>query len=271
MTNLSQEGWIRVKERVRAELGDDIYASWFERLNLEDVTNSAGPDGAGYTAHLSVPTRFLKSWIQSHYGEHVLAALQAESPAVIAYKLDVRSGILRDDSKRQEPAAPGPSASCKQAERVPVPLVAPVSALSRTLRGSRLDPRLTFDTFMVGRSNTLAHAAAKREIRDFLRGSLEPRRVKIDDIQQAVARRYNCTRADLLSPQRTHDIVRPRQIAMYLAKHLTLQSLPEIGRRFGGRDHTTILHAVRKIEDLVKSDPALAREIEELKREIKQA
>ncbi len=61
-------------------------------------------------------------------------------------------------------------------------------------------------------------------------------------------------------------MVRPRQIAMYLAKSLTLRSLPEIGRRFGGRDHTTVLHAVRKIEGMVMKDQELATEIDHLKR-----
>jgi chromosomal replication initiator protein len=61
-------------------------------------------------------------------------------------------------------------------------------------------------------------------------------------------------------------VVRPRQIAMYLAKSLTLRSLPEIGRRFGGRDHTTVLHAVRKIEGMVGKDTELAGEIDHLKR-----
>ena len=70
----------------------------------------------------------------------------------------------------------------------------------------------------------------------------------------------------LLSSRRTANVVRPRQIAMYLAKTLTLRSLPEIGRRFGGRDHTTVLHAVRKIESLVGNDNVLAEEIELLKR-----
>jgi chromosomal replication initiator protein len=69
-----------------------------------------------------------------------------------------------------------------------------------------------------------------------------------------------------LSSRRTANVVRPRQIAMYLAKVLTLRSLPEIGRRFGGRDHTTVLHAVRKIEGLVNGDRGLADEIEVLKR-----
>ena len=91
---------------------------------------------------------------------------------------------------------------------------------------------------------------AEREVRDLIRPQ-EPKRVKIEDIQRVVARQYNVSRADLLSSRRTANVVRPRQIAMYLAKTLTLRSLPEIGRRFGGRDHTTVLHAVRKIEGLV--------------------
>jgi chromosomal replication initiator protein len=85
-----------------------------------------------------------------------------------------------------------------------------------------------------------------------------------------VARQYNVSRADLLSSRRTANVVRPRQVAMYLAKTLTLRSLPEIGRRFGGRDHTTVLHAVRKIENLVSTDSALADEIELLKRQLQE-
>ena len=92
---------------------------------------------------------------------------------------------------------------------------------------------------------------AEREVRDLIRPQ-EPKRVKIEDIQRIVARQYNVSRADLLSSRRTANVVRPRQVAMYLAKTLTLRSLPEIGRRFGGRDHTTVLHAVRKIENLVE-------------------
>ncbi len=102
---------------------------------------------------------------------------------------------------------------------------------------------------------------AEREVRDLIRPQ-EPKRVKIEDIQRVVARQYNVSRADLLSSRRTANVVRPRQVAMYLAKTLTLRSLPEIGRRFGGRDHTTVLHAVRKIETLVNTDTALAEEIE---------
>jgi chromosomal replication initiator protein len=98
----------------------------------------------------------------------------------------------------------------------------------------------------------------------------EARKVRIEDIQKVVARHFEVTRNDLLSNRRTRVIVRPRQIAMYLSKQLTPRSLPEIGRRFGGRDHTTVLHAVRKIEALAAEDPKLAQEIELLKRLIEE-
>jgi chromosomal replication initiator protein len=106
---------------------------------------------------------------------------------------------------------------------------------------------------------------AEAAIRDLIR-TREPKRVKIEDIQKLVASHYNVSRADILSSRRTANVVRPRQIAMYLAKMLTLRSLPEIGRRFGGRDHTTVLHAVRKIEDLAGRDGMLLDEIDLLKR-----
>ena len=108
---------------------------------------------------------------------------------------------------------------------------------------------------------------AEREMRDLIRPA-EPKRVRIEDIQRIVARQYNVSRADLLSSRRTANVVRPRQVAMYLAKVLTLRSLPEIGRRFGGRDHTTVLHAVRKIENLAGNDSVFAEEIEGLKRQL---
>jgi hypothetical protein len=82
----------------------------------------------------------------------------------------------------------------------------------------------------------------------------EPRKLRVEHIQRAVALHYKIERDDLLSHRRTAPVMLPRQVAMYLAKRLTLKSLPEIGRRFGGRDHTTILHAVRKIGGLVKRD-----------------
>ncbi|MCY0093129.1 chromosomal replication initiator protein DnaA [Hoeflea ulvae] len=94
----------------------------------------------------------------------------------------------------------------------------------------------------------------------------EPKRVRIEDIQRVVSRHYNVSRQELVSDRRTRVIVKPRQIAMYLAKTMTPRSFPEIGRRFGGRDHTTVLHAVRKIEGLITADTKLGHEIELLKR-----
>ena len=94
----------------------------------------------------------------------------------------------------------------------------------------------------------------------------EPRRVRIDDILRTVSNHFNVSRSDILSARRTASVVKPRQIAMYLSKVMTLRSLPDIGRRFGGRDHTTVLHAVRKIEGLIEKDGALREEIAHLRR-----
>lgn len=463
------ECWIRVKTRLRTEVGDDIFLSWFASMDLDGVE--------GDTARLSVPTRFLKSWIHSHYLDRVLACWQAEQPSVRRVDLMVRSTLRCSAAKAKPEAAVEPAREARAAIKDNArPSAAPVAGAHETLGGSPLDPRLTFETFAVGRSNTLAHAAAEqvatarrrdpvmfnplyvhagvglgkthllqaitwagnaagerkvlyltaekfmygfvsalksqtalafkealrgidvlviddlqflqgkstqaefchtlnalidagrqvviaadrppadlenvddrvrsrlagglvvemasldenlrleilksrataarqhhpgfdvpapvlafiartlthngrdlegalnrllahnklnghpvtmemaeRAVRDLIRPQ-EPKRVKIEDIQRTVARQYNVSRSDLLSSRRTANVVRPRQIAMYLAKTLTLRSLPEIGRRFGGRDHTTVLHAVRKIEGLVDSDAALAEEIDLLKR-----
>jgi chromosomal replication initiator protein len=471
-----QECWRNVKERLRTEVGDDIFASWFARIELE------GTDAQ--TVRLSVPTRFLKSWIQSHYGERVLMCWQAAVPSIRRIDLTVRSPVIRCNSTPAKAAEPTPPAREGRDMKINGTEArghaAPLTACQEAHGGSPLDPRLSFDTFVVGRSNTLAHAAAKqvavarrgdqvmfnplyihagvglgkthllqaiawtgntqpdrkvlyltaekfmygfvsalrsqtaiafkealrgidvlviddlqflqgkstqaefshtlnslidggrqvviaadrppldlesldervrsrlagglvvemgslgeelrleilisrialarlhhpgfdvpapvlayiaksvthngrdlegalnrllahskltgqpvtmdlaeREIRDLIRPQ-EPKRVKIEDIQRIVARHYNVSRGDLLSSRRTANVVRPRQVAMYLAKTLTLRSLPEIGRRFGGRDHTTVLHAVRKIENLVGNDTSLAEEIESLKRQLQE-
>jgi chromosomal replication initiator protein len=455
-------------------VGEDIYSSWFARMDLEGVQDES--------VRLSVPTRFLKSWIQAHYAERVLTCWQAEMPEVHRIDLMVRSA-MRAAAPAKETAAPLEARRADRSDnRGPAELRAtvPVSASHDALGGSPLDPRLTFASFVVGRSNTLAHAAARqvaegrrgdpvmfnplyihagvglgkthllqavtwagnsgnerkvlyltaekfmygfvaalktqtalafkealrgidvlviddlqflqgkstqaefchtlnalidagrqvviaadrppsdleslddrvrsrlagglvvemaslgeelrlgilksrvaaarahhatfdvpdqvldylartithngrdlegainrllahsklnaqpvtlemaeREVRDLIRPQ-EPKRIKIEDIQRVVARQYNVSRADLLSSRRTANVVRPRQVAMYLAKTLTLRSLPEIGRRFGGRDHTTVLHAVRKIEALVTRDTALSEEVESLKRQLQE-
>ena len=472
--------WGRVKRRLRAELGEDVFASWFARLELEEVS--------GGVARLTVPTRFLKSWIESHYLDRVLTTFRAEAESVGRIEVGVRgpSAPSRPVANAGKPSpTSGPltrlhATATPAALQGPGPMVETEIAVPRgesaavDLNGAPLDARLTFASFVVGRSNALAHAAAERiarndgeaalynplyvhagvglgkthllhaaghaaresgrrviyltadrfmygfvnalktqsalafkeklraidllilddvqfiqgksiqtefghtlnalidsgrqvvvasdrppteletldeRVRSRLAGGLvveigtldeglrtsilsarlaavrqshpnfevspavsayvaraitangrdlegavnrllahatltgapvtvetaesairdlvknrEPKRVKIEDIQKLVASRYNVSRSDILSERRTAAVVKPRQIAMYLSKLLTLRSLPEIGRRFGGRDHTTVLHAVRKIEKQIGEDAVLGDEVELLKR-----
>jgi chromosomal replication initiator protein len=106
---------------------------------------------------------------------------------------------------------------------------------------------------------------AETVVRDLVQG-IEPRRIKIEDILRIISRHFGVSKGDLLSQRRHRSVVWPRQIGMYLAKQLTARSLPEIGRRFGNRDHTTVLHAIRKIENEISGNPRLRDEIDELKK-----
>ncbi|MEJ0049624.1 MAG: chromosomal replication initiator protein DnaA [Methylovirgula sp.] len=481
----TKESWAAICRRLKAELGEATYSSWFLRLELTQI--------GGDVAYLSVPTKFLKMWIQTHYSVRILAAVGGEYPAVKHIVVNVRSSTRApiathaqarlDQEEFHESAAPFDAAHPRGygEPRAAAPHSKDMKTSARTqsetetLGGSPLDRRLNFSTFIVGRSNQLAYAsaqdvasaapgdavrfnplyihasvglgkthllqatahaaaaqrrrviyltaekfmhsfasaleastaisfkeklraidvliiddvqflrgksiqqefchilnalidagrqiiiaadrppgelealeervrsrlagglcvemgaldeqlrlkmlearvaaakllhpqfelspavlayvasviqtngrdldgavnrlvahaslnraqlsleAAERAIQDLIRAR-EPKRVKIEDIQKLVASHYNVSKADILSARRTANVVRPRQIAMFLAKTLTPRSLPEIGRRFGGRDHTTVLHAVRKIEGLVGTDGRLSEEIELLKR-----
>jgi chromosomal replication initiator protein len=115
---------------------------------------------------------------------------------------------------------------------------------------------------LVGREITLE--LAQDCLADILRAS--DRKLTIEEIQRKVAEHYNIRLSDMIGPKRVRTIARPRQVAMYLAKQLTPRSLPEIGRRFGGRDHTTIMHGVRKIEELMSTDSQLADDLQLLRR-----
>lgn len=99
--------------------------------------------------------------------------------------------------------------------------------------------------------------------------SVNERKVTVDMIQKTVAEHYALKQADLISERRARAVARPRQVAMWLAKQITTRSLPDIGRRFGGRDHTTVLHAVRRIEALKAEDPAIARDVDVLLRKLR--
>jgi chromosomal replication initiator protein len=456
------EAWKRATARLRTDLGDEVYSSWFGRLELDGLMNGL--------ATISAPTRFLKSWIETHYADRVLAALNDEIDGVARVRLTVRA-LARPHCALGHDRPPA-----ETLDRETKTLAGrPHEAIVEEANGSPLDRRFTFPSFLVGHSNQLAYSVARRiasrpaeqapplriatihgsaglgkthllqaashaaleegrrviyltaerfmhafvaalqdqqmkpfrnrlreadllvvdnvqriegaliqrefgnllnflihagrqilvaadrmpdELEDFpesvracLAGSLsiklappderlrarivqarveaakqthpsfvlssaviefiattvetnvrdledvvdrllsrsrfvdvrhciksaqsaigelarahDPKHIKIEDIQNLVANRYSMTRTELLSPLKTARLVRPRQIAMYLSKALTPSSLPEIGRRFGGRDHTTMLHAVRKIQSSAHLDSALNDEIELLKR-----
>jgi chromosomal replication initiator protein len=130
-----------------------------------------------------------------------------------------------------------------------------------------------------GALNTLVARAGERlskltvdEAQSFLRPNLRAggeKRITVDEIQKVVAEHFGLKQADLLSERRTRAVARPRHVAMYLAKQLTTRSYPDIGRRFGGRDHTTVLHAVKRIDVLKGEEPALANDLETLTRKLK--
>ena len=124
--------------------------------------------------------------------------------------------------------------------------------------------RLAAHVTLVGRSVNLE--IAEDLLQDLLRAS--DRRTTIDQIQKKVAEHFNVKMSDMHSARRSRTIARPRQIAMFLAKNLTTRSLPEIGRKFGGRDHTTVIHAIKKVKELVKNDSSLSEDIEILTRSL---
>ncbi|MBB4314892.1 chromosomal replication initiator protein DnaA [Roseospira marina] len=122
--------------------------------------------------------------------------------------------------------------------------------------------RLVAHAQLVGRPITLE--TTREVLHDLLRA--HDRRITIEEIQKKVAEHYKVRIADMSSARRSRAVARPRQVAMYLSKQLTQRSLPEIGRKFGGRDHTTVMHAVKKIEDLCRTDAAFAEDVDLLRR-----
>jgi len=115
---------------------------------------------------------------------------------------------------------------------------------------------------LIGRSITLE--TTQDVLQDVLRAN--DRKVTIEEIQKRVAEHFNIRLSEMYSSRRARAVARPRQIAMYLAKQLTARSLPEIGRKFGGRDHTTVMHAVKKVEELRSIDNGFSEDVELLRR-----
>jgi chromosomal replication initiator protein len=169
---------------------------------------------------------------------------------------ELRLGILQSKAELQREQHPGVVIGSGVMEF----LAHRISSNVRVLEGAL--NRLFAYASLVGREITLD--MTQECLADILRAS--ERKVTIDEIIRKVADHYNLRMSDLLSARRARQVARPRQVAMYLAKSLTSRSLPDIGRRFGGRDHTTVIHAVRKIEELKATDSQIAEDVELLRR-----
>jgi chromosomal replication initiator protein len=135
-----------------------------------------------------------------------------------------------------------------------------ITANVRDLEGAL--NRVVAHSQLVGRDISLE--ATQDVLHDLLRAN--DRRVTIEEIQKQVASHFNIRTSDMHSARRARSVARPRQVAMYLAKQLTTRSLPEIGRKFGGRDHTTVMHAVKKVDELREHDSTFAEDVELLRR-----
>ena len=164
---------------------------------------------------------------------------------------ELRLGILQSKAERMSLAIP---------RKVMEFLAQRIASNVRELEGAL--NRVVAHAQLIGRE--ISVETAQDVLHDLLRAN--DRRVTIDEIQKQVAAHYNIRIADMSSARRARAIARPRQVAMYLAKQLTSRSLPEIGRKFGGRDHTTVMHAVRKVEELRAQDAAFAEDLELLRR-----
>jgi chromosomal replication initiator protein len=164
---------------------------------------------------------------------------------------ELRLGILQSKAERLGVAIPA---------KVLEFLAHKITSNVRELEGALT--RIAADATLVGRTVTLE--TTQEVLHDLLRAN--DRRVTIEEIQKRVAEHYNIKLAEMHSSRRARAVARPRQVAMYLAKQLTSRSLPEIGRKFGGRDHTTVMHAIRKIEELRSTDSSFAEDIELLRR-----
>ena len=167
-----------------------------------------------------------------------------------AANYELRLGILQSKAEHLGVEVPG---------KVQEFLAHRITSNVRELEGAL--NRVVAHAQLVGRDITLE--TTQEVLQDLLRA--RERRVTIEEIQKQVAAHFHVRVSDMHSARRARSVARPRQVAMYLAKSLTSRSLPEIGRMFGGRDHTTVMHAVRKVEELTARDSALAEDVELLR------
>jgi chromosomal replication initiator protein len=164
---------------------------------------------------------------------------------------ELRLGILQSKAEQS-----GASIPAKVLEFLAHKIISNVRELEGALN------RIVAHATLVGRPIGLE--STQEVLHDLLRAN--DRRVTIEEIQKRVSEHFNVRVTDMHSARRARAVARPRQVAMYLAKQLTARSLPEIGRKFGGRDHTTVMHAVRRIEELKATDPSFAEDVELLRR-----
>ena len=169
---------------------------------------------------------------------------------------ELRLGILQSKVERQKQQYPELSIDGNVLEF----LALRISTNVRVLEGALT--RLFAFASLIGRHITLE--VAQDCLADVLRAS--ERKITVEEIQRKVSEHYNIRLSDMIGPKRLRTYARPRQIAMFLSKQLTSRSLPEIGRRFGGRDHTTVMHGVRRIEELRAQDGQIAEDLEMLRR-----
>ena len=169
---------------------------------------------------------------------------------------ELRLGILQSKVERQKQQYPELSIDDNVLEF----LALRISTNVRVLEGALT--RLFAFASLIGRHITLE--VAQDCLADVLRAS--ERKITVEEIQRKVSEHYNIRLSDMIGPKRLRTYARPRQIAMFLSKQLTSRSLPEIGRRFGGRDHTTVMHGVRRIEELRSQDGQIAEDLEMLRR-----
>jgi chromosomal replication initiator protein len=164
---------------------------------------------------------------------------------------ELRLGILQTKAEQSKMQVPS---------KVMEFLAHRISSNVRELEGALT--RIVVHASLIGAPITIE--TTQELLKDLLRAN--DRRVTIEEIQRRCAEHFNIKQADMQSPRRARQVARPRQVAMYLAKQLTTRSLPEIGRKFGGRDHTTVMHAVKKVEELCAADSAFLEDVELLKR-----
>lgn len=169
---------------------------------------------------------------------------------------ELRLGILQTKTLTQQEDYP----SLEMGEGVLEFLAHRITSNVRILEGALT--RLFAFASLVGREIDMD--LTQECLSDLLRAS--ERKISVDEIQRTVSEHYNIRLSDLIGPKRLRIYARPRQVAMFLCKQMTSRSLPEIGRRFGGRDHTTVMHGVKRIEELRQSDEQIAEDLELLRR-----